>query len=333
MEKSPTTQLKNRYQIFVEDEAIPASKKEKGTQQQVTAKSTAKKQRRVVVVGDSLLRGTEAAICRPDITAREVCCLPGAMIKDVTDRIPKLFSSKDVHPFLLIHVGTNDTARKDLPTICKDFEELGKKVKELDAQRRTTPQQTWETHIRQKTRYTHQEGVKLEEEGTGRKTLDLNKEDPGKHTQKGGKNISKTIHSEEIGTKQNPLNCMLANARSLTNKMEELEAEISTVQASGRFMESIRKWYYGLAGFNKIGLMRDDTLYETPDVQEAIRRLPAKVYDDRMFRIKRALDLDMKKNILPKEQWTKYEEDVSYLQPYIREVIRERKEKEEWGKK
>ncbi|CAJ0929838.1 unnamed protein product [Ranitomeya imitator] len=235
MEKSPTTQLKNRYQIFVEDEdgtpkneAIPASKKEKGTQQQVTAKSTAKKQRRVVVVGDSLLRGTEAAICRPDITAREVCCLPGAMIKDVTDRIPKLFSSKDVHPFLLIHVGTNDTARKDLPTICKDFEELGKKVKELDAQRRTTPQQTWETHIRQKTRYTHQEGVKLEEEGTGRKTLDSNKDDPGKHTLKGGKNISKTIHSEEIGTKQNPLNCMLANARSLTNKMEELEAEIST---------------------------------------------------------------------------------------------------------
>ncbi|CAJ0944341.1 unnamed protein product, partial [Ranitomeya imitator] len=134
MEKSPTTQLKNRYQIFVEDEdgtpkneAIPASKKEKGTQQQVTAKSTAKKQRRVVVVGDSLLRGTEAAICRLDITAREVCCLPGAMIKDVTDRIPKLFSSKDVHPFLLIHVGTNDTARKDLPTICKDFEELGRK--------------------------------------------------------------------------------------------------------------------------------------------------------------------------------------------------------------
>ncbi|CAJ0944909.1 unnamed protein product [Ranitomeya imitator] len=142
MEKSPTTQLKNRYQIFVEDEdgtpkdeAIPASKKEKGTQQHVTTKSTAKKQQRVVVVvGDSLLRGTEAAICRPDITAREVCCLPGAMIKDVTDRIPKLFSSKDVHPFLLIHVGTNDTARKDLLTICKDFEELGKKVKELDAQ-------------------------------------------------------------------------------------------------------------------------------------------------------------------------------------------------------
>ncbi|CAJ0925451.1 unnamed protein product, partial [Ranitomeya imitator] len=234
--------------VIPKNEAIPASKKEKGTQQQVTAKSTAKKQRRVVVVGDSLLRGTEAAICRPDITAREVCCLPGAMIKDVTDRIPKLFSSKDVHPFLLIHVGTNDTARKDLPTICKDFEELGKK-------RRTTPQQTWETHIRQKTRYTHQEGVKLEEEGTGRKTLDSNKDDPGKHTQKGGKNISKTIHSEEIGTKQNPLNCMLANARSLTNKMEELEAEISTgnfdiVGITETWLDESYDWAVNLQGYS-----------------------------------------------------------------------------------
>ncbi|XP_072007562.1 cytochrome b-c1 complex subunit 7 [Engystomops pustulosus] len=105
------------------------------------------------------------------------------------------------------------------------------------------------------------------------------------------------------------------------------------VQATGRFMDSLCRWYYGLAGFNKLGLMRDDTIYENPDVQEAIRRLPPKVYDDRMFRIKRALDLDMKKSILPKDQWTKYEEDFPYLEPYLKEVIRERKEKEEWSKK
>ncbi|XP_056378413.1 cytochrome b-c1 complex subunit 7 isoform X1 [Hyla sarda] len=105
------------------------------------------------------------------------------------------------------------------------------------------------------------------------------------------------------------------------------------VAATGRFMDTLCKWYYGLAGFNKLGLMRNDTIYESPDVQEAIRRLPPKVYDDRMFRIKRALDLDMKKTILPKEQWTKYEEDVPYLEPYLKEVIRERKEREEWNKK
>ncbi|XP_075069935.1 cytochrome b-c1 complex subunit 7 [Mixophyes fleayi] len=105
------------------------------------------------------------------------------------------------------------------------------------------------------------------------------------------------------------------------------------VAASGRFMESLCKWYYNLAGFNKLGLMRDDTLYENEEVQEAIRRLPPKVYDDRIFRIKRALDLDMKKSILPKEQWTEYEQDVHYLEPYLKEVVRERKEQAEWQKK
>ncbi|CAJ0940425.1 unnamed protein product [Ranitomeya imitator] len=107
----------------------------------------------------------------------------------------------------------------------------------------------------EKTRYTHQEGVKLEEEGTGRKTLDSNKDDPGKHTQKGGKNISKTIHSEEIGTKQNPLNCMLANARSLTNKMEELEAEISTgnfdiVGITETWLDESYDWAVNLQGYS-----------------------------------------------------------------------------------
>lgn len=56
------------------------------------------------------------------------------------------------------------------------------------------------------------------------------------------------------------------------------------------------------------GLMRDDTIYENADVKEAIRRLPEPVYNDRMFRIKRALDLSLKHQILPKDQWTKFEE-------------------------
>lgn len=54
--------------------------------------------------------------------------------------------------------------------------------------------------------------------------------------------------------------------------------------------------------------MRDDTIHEDSDVKEALRRLPENVYNDRMFRIKRALDLSMKHQLLPKDQWTKYEE-------------------------
>lgn len=63
------------------------------------------------------------------------------------------------------------------------------------------------------------------------------------------------------------------------------------------------------------GLMRDDCLYETPAVQEAIRRLPADVYDARQFRISRALYLSGRKEILPKDEWTKMEE-VVYLYTY-----------------
>ncbi|KAJ8273914.1 hypothetical protein GJAV_G00106880 [Gymnothorax javanicus] len=114
-----------------------------------------------------------------------------------------------------------------------------------------------------------------------------------------------------------------------------LESKMATrvPASSGRLMLSLRKWYYNSAGFNKLGLMRDDTITEDGDVKEAVRRLPESVYNDRMFRIKRALDLSMKQQILPKHMWTKYEEDVNYLEPYLKEVIRERKEKEEWQKK
>uniref|UniRef100_A0A670K8K6 Cytochrome b-c1 complex subunit 7 n=1 Tax=Podarcis muralis TaxID=64176 RepID=A0A670K8K6_PODMU len=54
--------------------------------------------------------------------------------------------------------------------------------------------------------------------------------------------------------------------------------------------------------------MRDDTVYENEDVKEAIKRLPEDVRNERLFRIKRALDLSMRQQILPKEQWIKYEE-------------------------
>ncbi|XP_029022521.1 cytochrome b-c1 complex subunit 7 [Betta splendens] len=102
---------------------------------------------------------------------------------------------------------------------------------------------------------------------------------------------------------------------------------------TGKFLLGFRKWYYNLCGFNKYGLMSDDTIDENSDVKEALKRLPENVYNDRTFRIKRALDLAMKHQILPKDQWTKYEEDFPYLSPYVDEVVRERKEREEWTKK
>ena len=47
---------------------------------------------------------------------------------------------------------------------------------------------------------------------------------------------------------------------------------------------------------------------EDPVVKEAIRRLPPEEQDLRLFRLKRALDLSLKKSVLPREQWTSVEE-------------------------
>lgn len=100
-----------------------------------------------------------------------------------------------------------------------------------------------------------------------------------------------------------------------------------------RFMSSaLSKWAYNISGFNKYGLMRDDVLDETEDVKEALRRLPQKVVDERNYRILRAFQLSIQKDILPKEQWTKYEDDKPYLWPIVEDVRKEREEREEWNK-
>ncbi|GAB1610631.1 cytochrome b-c1 complex subunit 7-like [Argonauta hians] len=95
----------------------------------------------------------------------------------------------------------------------------------------------------------------------------------------------------------------------------------------------VQQWFYNRSYFNQLGLMRDDTRRETADVKEAIRRLPKDVYDARNFRIIRALNLSNKKIVLPREEWTQLKDDVLYLKPYIAEVVKERKERQQWNSK
>lgn len=100
-----------------------------------------------------------------------------------------------------------------------------------------------------------------------------------------------------------------------------------------RFVSSaLQKWAYNLSGFNKYGLWRDDLRYEDEDVKEALRRLPQNVVDERNYRTLRAMQLSLTKSILPKEEWTKLEEDKLYLTPLLKEVIKEREEREQWNK-
>lgn len=67
-------------------------------------------------------------------------------------------------------------------------------------------------------------------------------------------------------------------------------------------------------------------------MQEALRRLPKHVIDERNFRLIRAIQLDINRKLLPKEEWIRYEDDVLYLTPIVDQVRNERLEREKWDK-
>lgn len=95
---------------------------------------------------------------------------------------------------------------------------------------------------------------------------------------------------------------------------------------------ALQRFAYNLSGFNKYGLWRDDLLLEDADVKEALKRVPQPTIDERNYRILRAVQLSIQKTYLPKEQWTKLEEDKLYLTPLVNDVIKEREEQAEWNK-
>ena len=50
--------------------------------------ASSRKERSVIVIGGSLLRGTEGPVCWPDPTRKEVCCLPGAWVRNILENFP-----------------------------------------------------------------------------------------------------------------------------------------------------------------------------------------------------------------------------------------------------
>jgi len=96
------------------------------------------------------------------------------------------------------------------------------------------------------------------------------------------------------------------------------------------FKESLNKFTFNLTRYNHYGLYQDDIIYETPLVKEAIKRLPADVQQERHWRFARALDHSFKKTILPKAEWTTYENDQGYLRGYIAQIEREEQERADW---
>ncbi|RWA09257.1 hypothetical protein EKO27_g5835 [Xylaria grammica] len=91
----------------------------------------------------------------------------------------------------------------------------------------------------------------------------------------------------------------------------------------------LANWYRNAAGYRQLGLRADDLLVEeNEDVLKALQRLPPQEAYDRVYRLRRAIQCSVTHKLLPKDQWTKPEEDVPYLTPLIEQIRAAEKEKE-----
>lgn len=108
---------------------------------------------------------------------------------------------------------------------------------------------------------------------------------------------------------------------------------MSSIVLKRFYSSGLQEWAYKLSGFNKYGLWRDDLHNEAFDenVRIALQRLPPKLLEERNFRILRAVQLSLQSEVLPKECWTKLDDDKLYLTPYIEEVMKEKQEEAEWN--
>lgn len=78
-------------------------------------------------MGDSLLKGTEGPICKPDPLQKEDCCLSGACIRDVKRKLPALIQPLDL--LLIFQVVDEEDSRQGLRAIKRDFRAFGQVVK------------------------------------------------------------------------------------------------------------------------------------------------------------------------------------------------------------
>ncbi|EFY86396.1 Cytochrome b-c1 complex subunit 7 [Metarhizium acridum] len=88
-------------------------------------------------------------------------------------------------------------------------------------------------------------------------------------------------------------------------------------------------WYANAAGYKKLGLRYDDLVEEEREsTQIALKRLSPKESYDRIYRIRRSVQCSYQHKLLPKDQWTKPEEDTPYLRDIIAQVDTELAEKD-----
>ncbi|XP_078056734.1 uncharacterized protein LOC144480983 [Mustelus asterias] len=98
-------------------ESVPVAQKGKGGRS------------RALVIGNCIVRGTDRRFCESERDSRLVCCLPGARVFDVSDRVFKILKGEGDQPQVVVHTGTNDIGRKRDGDVRQKFRELGWKLR------------------------------------------------------------------------------------------------------------------------------------------------------------------------------------------------------------
>lgn len=96
--------------------------------------ASTRKDRTVIVIGSSLLRGMEGPVCWPDPTRREVCCLSGVRVRDISRKLPSLIHPSYYYPLLIVQANSDEVADRSLKIIKNYFRGLGRLVEETDTQ-------------------------------------------------------------------------------------------------------------------------------------------------------------------------------------------------------
>ena len=96
---------------------------------QGTPMATSSRKRELVIVGYSILRGVDSIVCARDKGSRTVCCLPGAQVGDILDRVDKLLARAGRDPVVMVHVGTNDIGKGRFEVLQEKFVDLAEKIR------------------------------------------------------------------------------------------------------------------------------------------------------------------------------------------------------------
>ncbi len=68
-------------------------------------------------------------------------------------------------------------------------------------------------------------------------------------------------------------------------------------------------------------MLTDDLIKENDVTVEALRRLPAEVYQERQYRLARAIQYSANKSVLSKDEWTIAEQVRPLPKPIIKNLI------------